>query len=88
MLTSRPGVYAIGDCVGTPGLAHVAYAEAVLAVDHFLGDNPVPVDYGGVPWVVYTHPEVAWSGLTEATRGRRATTSSCTSTRSRATAGP
>jgi len=66
MLTSRPGVYAIGDCVGTPGLAHVAYAEAVLAVDHFLGDNPVPVNYGGVPWVVYTHPEVAWSGLTEA----------------------
>jgi dihydrolipoamide dehydrogenase len=71
MLTSRPGVYAIGDCVNTPGLAHVAYAEAVLAVDHFLngqglGDNPVPVDYGGVPWVVYTHPEVAWSGMTEA----------------------
>jgi len=66
MLTSRPGVYAIGDCVGTPGLAHVAYAEAVLAVDHFLGDNPVPVNYGGVPWVVYTHPEVAWSGMTEA----------------------
>jgi dihydrolipoamide dehydrogenase len=66
MLTSRPGVYAIGDCVGTPGLAHVAYAEAVLAVDHFLGENPVPVDYSGVPWVVYTHPEVAWSGMTEA----------------------
>jgi dihydrolipoamide dehydrogenase len=71
MLTSRPGVYAIGDCVGTPGLAHVAYAEAVVAVDHFLnqqglGDKPVPVEYGGVPWVVYTHPEVAWSGMTEA----------------------
>ena len=66
MLTSRPGVYAIGDCVNTPGLAHVAYAEAVLAVDHYLGENPVPVDYGGVPWVVYTHPEVAWSGMTEA----------------------
>ena len=66
MLTSRPGVYAIGDCVNTPGLAHVAYAEAVLAVDHFLGENPVPVDYGKVPWVVYTHPEVAWSGMTEA----------------------
>ena len=61
-----PGVYAIGDCVDTPGLAHVAYAEAVLAVDHFLGENPVPVDYGKVPWVVYTHPEVAWSGMTEA----------------------
>lgn len=71
MLTSRPGVYAIGDCVATPGLAHVAYAEAVLAVEHFLyehglGENPPPVEYDKVPWVVYTHPEVAWSGLTEA----------------------
>jgi dihydrolipoamide dehydrogenase len=71
MLTSRPGVYAIGDCVATPGLAHVAYAEAVVAVEHFLyeqglGENPPPVDYEKVPWVVYTHPEVAWSGLSEA----------------------
>src|SRR5215203_6016685 len=66
MLTSRPGVYAVGDCINTPGLAHVAYAEGVLAVQHFLGENPVPVDYGKVPWVVYTHPEVAWSGMTEA----------------------
>ena len=66
MLTSRPGVYAIGDCVNTPGLAHVAYAEAVVAVQHFLGERPAPVDYAKVPWVVYAHPEVAWSGLTEA----------------------
>ena len=66
MRTSRPGVYAIGDCVATPGLAHVAYAEAVVAVEHFLGENPPPVDYAKVPWVVYTHPEVAWSGLSEA----------------------
>jgi dihydrolipoamide dehydrogenase len=66
MQTSRAGVYAIGDCVGTPGLAHVAYAEAVVAVQHFLGEDPVPVDYGKVPWIVYTHPEVAWSGMTEA----------------------
>jgi dihydrolipoamide dehydrogenase len=66
MLTTRPGVYAIGDCVNTPGLAHVAYAEAIVAVQHFLGENPMPVDYGKVPWVVYTHPEVAWSGMTEA----------------------
>jgi dihydrolipoamide dehydrogenase len=66
MQTSRPGVYAIGDCVGTPGLAHVAYAEAMVAVDHILGDNPPPVDYAKVPWVVYTHPEVAWTGMTEA----------------------
>jgi dihydrolipoamide dehydrogenase len=66
METSRPGVYAVGDCVATPGLAHVAYAEAVVAVDRILGEQPVPVDYGKVPWVVYTHPEVAWTGMTEA----------------------
>jgi dihydrolipoamide dehydrogenase len=65
METSRPGVYAVGDCVATPGLAHVAYAEAVVAVDRILGEQPVPVDYGKVPWVVYTHPEVAWTGMTE-----------------------
>jgi dihydrolipoamide dehydrogenase len=66
MTTSRPGVYAIGDCVGTPGLAHVAYAEAVVAVESILGEDPPPVDYAKVPWVVYTHPEVAWAGMTEA----------------------
>jgi dihydrolipoamide dehydrogenase len=66
MQTSRPGVYAVGDCVATPGLAHVAYAEAVVAVDRILGEDAAPVDYGKVPWVVYTHPEVAWSGMTEA----------------------
>ena len=65
MATARPGVYAIGDCVDTPGLAHVAYAEAVVAVQAILGENPAPVDYGKVPWVVYTHPEVAWAGMTE-----------------------
>jgi dihydrolipoamide dehydrogenase len=66
MATSRPGVYAIGDCVDTPGLAHVAYAEAIVAIHAVLGERTVPVDYDKVPWVVYTHPEVAWSGLTEA----------------------
>ena len=66
MATSRPNVYAIGDCVDTPGLAHVAYAEAIVAVHAILGETPVPVDYARVPWVVYTHPEVAWAGLTEA----------------------
>ena len=66
MQTSRPGVYAVGDCVATPGLAHVAYAEAVVAVERILGEQPPPVDYGKVPWVVYTHPEVAWTGMTEA----------------------
>ena len=66
MATSRPNVYAIGDCVNTPGLAHVAYAEAIVAIHAILGEHTVPVDYDKVPWVVYTHPEVAWAGLTEA----------------------
>jgi dihydrolipoamide dehydrogenase len=66
MATTRPGVYAIGDVVDTPGLAHVAYAEAIVAIQAILDEHPVPVDYTGVPWVVYTHPEVAWAGLTEA----------------------
>jgi dihydrolipoamide dehydrogenase len=66
MATSRENIYAIGDCVSTPGLAHVAYAEAIVAIHTILGERAVPVDYDRVPWVVYTHPEVAWSGLTEA----------------------
>jgi dihydrolipoamide dehydrogenase len=66
MATSRPGVYAIGDVVETPGLAHVGYAEAIVAIKAILGERPVPVDYTRVPWVVYTHPEVAWAGYTEA----------------------
>jgi dihydrolipoamide dehydrogenase len=65
MVTNRPGVYAIGDVVDTPGLAHVAYAEAIVAIQAILGERPVPVDYRNVPWVVYTHPEVAWAGMTE-----------------------
>lgn len=66
MATTRPGVYAVGDVIDTPGLAHVAYAEAIVAVKAILGERPAPVDYARVPWVVYTHPELAWVGYTEA----------------------
>lgn len=66
MATTRPGVYAVGDVVETPGLAHVAYAEAIVAIKAILGELPAPVDYARVPWVVYTHPELAWTGYTEA----------------------
>lgn len=60
--TGEPGVYAIGDLVDTPQLAHVGYAEAVLVVKHLLGENPMPIMYDRVPWAIYCHPEVAWAG--------------------------
>jgi len=60
--TGEPGVYAIGDLVDTPQLAHVAYAEAVMVVKLLLGEQPHPVDYSRVPWAIYCHPEVAWAG--------------------------
>lgn len=66
MATSRPGVYAVGDVVDTCGLAHIAYAEAIVAIKAILGERPLPIDYARIPWVVYTHPEVAWAGYTEA----------------------
>lgn len=65
MQTSKANVYAVGDCVNTPGLAHVAYAEAIVAVKAILGENPLPVDYVNVPFIVYAHPEIAWVGLSE-----------------------
>ena len=60
--TSVPGVWAIGDLVNTPQLAHVAYAEAILVVRQVLGETAVPVDYDRVPWAIYCSPEVAWAG--------------------------
>ena len=65
--TGVPGVWAVGDVVaGTPQLAHVGFAEAIVAVKSMLGETVVPVDYGRVPWAIYCHPEVAFCGLTEA----------------------
>jgi dihydrolipoamide dehydrogenase len=60
--TGEPGVYAIGDLINTPQLAHVGYAEAVMVVKHLLGESPMPVMYDRVPWAIYCHPEVAWAG--------------------------
>jgi dihydrolipoamide dehydrogenase len=60
--TGEPGVYAVGDLINTPQLAHVGYAEAILAIKHLLGENPMPVAYDRVPWAIYCHPEVAWAG--------------------------
>ncbi len=63
--TAEPGVYAVGDLIATPQLAHVAYAEAILVVKHMLGESPMPVMYDRVPWAIYCHPEVAWAGPDE-----------------------
>ncbi len=63
--TGEPGVYAVGDLINTPQLAHVGYAEAILVIKHLLGENPMPVMYDRVPWAIYCHPEVAWAGLGE-----------------------
>ncbi len=60
--TGEPGVYAIGDLINTPQLAHVGYAEAILVVKHLLGEDPMPIMYDRVPWAIYCHPEVAWAG--------------------------
>ena len=64
--TSVPGVYAIGDIVGGPALAHVASAEAICCVEAIAGLNPAPVDYSNIPGCTYVTPEVASVGLTEA----------------------
>ncbi|MBQ2703252.1 MAG: dihydrolipoyl dehydrogenase, partial [Alistipes sp.] len=63
--TSCEGVYAIGDIIATPALAHVASAEAVCCVEAMFGLTPEPIDYSVVPSCVYTTPEVASVGLTE-----------------------
>ena len=68
MRTNVGGVWAIGDCIGdprSPKLAHVAFTQAEVAVETILGENAV-MDYDVVPNVVYTHPEVAQVGFTEA----------------------
>jgi len=63
--TNVKGLYAIGDIVGGPALAHVASAEGITCVEKIAGHDPQPVDYGNVPGCTYTNPEVASVGMTE-----------------------
>ena len=63
--TAVEGIYAIGDLIPTPALAHVASAEAIHCVDAVCGRSPQPIDYSTIPSCVYTSPEVASVGLTE-----------------------
>jgi len=63
--TTAPGVYAIGDIVPGPALAHVASAEGIICVEAICGHHPQALNYGNIPGCTYTHPEVASVGLTE-----------------------
>ncbi|MCK5846732.1 MAG: dihydrolipoyl dehydrogenase [Bacteroidales bacterium] len=64
--TNIEGLYAIGDIVHGPALAHVASREGIICVEKLAGHNVEPMDYGNIPGCTYTSPEVASVGLTEA----------------------
>ncbi|HEY3430191.1 MAG TPA: dihydrolipoyl dehydrogenase [Cyclobacteriaceae bacterium] len=63
--TNVPGVYAIGDIVKGPALAHVASAEGIICVEKIAGQNPHPLNYNNVPGCTYCSPEIASVGFTE-----------------------
>jgi dihydrolipoamide dehydrogenase len=71
MRTTADGVWAVGDVVNTPQLAHVGFAEGILTIKGILGETAEPIDYSRVPWCIYSHPEVAYAGLTENEARRR-----------------
>ncbi|KAA0231544.1 dihydrolipoyl dehydrogenase [candidate division KSB1 bacterium] len=63
--TNVPGVYAIGDVIGAPLLAHVASAEGITCIEHIAGKAPHPVNYNNIPGCTYCQPQVGSVGLTE-----------------------
>jgi len=63
--TTVPGIYAIGDIVHGPALAHVASAEGIICVEKMAGMDVDPLDYTNIPACTYTSPEIASCGLTE-----------------------
>lgn len=76
--TTVTDVYAVGDVVATPQLAHVGFAEAILAIKTMLGETAPPISYDKVPWGIYCHPEVGFAGLSEEqarSRGQNVVTS-------------
>ncbi len=60
-----PGVWAVGDLVATPQLAHVGFIEGINAIKDILGESPAPVEYDKVPWAIYCQPEVSFAGHSE-----------------------
>lgn len=63
--TNVPGIYAIGDVIPGPALAHVASAEGILCVEKIAGHHPEPIDYNNIPSCTYCSPEIASVGYTE-----------------------
>ncbi len=63
--TNVEGIYAIGDILAGPALAHVASAEGIVCIEKIAGLNPEPINYGNIPGCTYTNPEVSSVGLTE-----------------------
>lgn len=63
--TGEPSVWAVGDAIATPQLAHIAFAEGMLVIKDLLGEQPTPIDHSRVPWAIYCHPEVAFAGHSE-----------------------
>jgi dihydrolipoamide dehydrogenase len=62
--TNLPNIYAVGDVVRGPMLAHKASEEGIMVVERIAG-QPSRVNYDAIPWVIYTSPEIAWVGKTE-----------------------
>ncbi|MEM8769072.1 MAG: dihydrolipoyl dehydrogenase [Pseudomonadota bacterium] len=62
--TDAPGIYAVGDVVRGPMLAHKGMEEGIMVAERIAGQKPL-VNYDTVPSVIYTHPEIAWVGKTE-----------------------
>lgn len=63
--TNVPGIYAIGDVIPGPALAHLASHEGIVCVEEIAGKNPAPIDYTNIPACTYCWPEVASVGYTE-----------------------
>lgn len=63
--TAETGVFAAGDVIDTAQLAHIAFAEGMQIIKTILGEQALGIDYANVPWCIYSHPEIAFAGMTE-----------------------
>ncbi len=63
--TGEPNVFAAGDVIDTAQLAHIGFAEGMQIIKQILDEPAPPIDYSTVPWCIYSHPEMAFAGMTE-----------------------